>query len=152
MTQAICIQCASEKELALGRCGSCGLVPTGTQRALSVIASTRMLTEPDLAEVQRRIAAGEPFRPGRERIEEAGRVLAGGAHVEPFSFSRSHALLLTAGNVLLTPALGFAVWFGLRHRSGLGARQALWLTIPVSLLFLGVRIALWVWPLAAHAS
>ena len=145
MPQAVCIQCGGEKELALGRCASCGLVPTGPQRALSVIASTRMLAEPDLQEVQRRIAAGEPFRPGRARVEEAGRVLAGAARVEPFNFDRNLALLLVAGNVLLTPALGFAVWFGLRHRPGLGARQALWLTIPVSLALFGARLAVGFW-------
>ena len=132
---AICIRCAAEKELALARCAECGLVPAEDDRALSVIASTRSLPDADLVEVQRRIRAGEPFRPGRDRVEAARKLLAGTATVEPFAFTRNQALLLVAANILLTPAIGFAAWFGLRQRPGLGARQALWLTIPVSAIF-----------------
>lgn len=130
---AICIRCGAPKELALARCPECGLVPTADERALSVLASSRLLGAPELAEVQRRIRAGEALRPARDRVELARRMLAGSASVEPFSFTRGQAVALVAANVLLTPALGFAVWFGARHRPGLGARQALWLTIPVSL-------------------
>ncbi|MSP54973.1 MAG: hypothetical protein EXR69_05120 [Myxococcales bacterium] len=129
---AICIRCGGAKELALARCPECGLVPIADERAHSLLASSRFLGAPELAEVQRRIRAGEPLRPARERVELARTMLAGSARVEPFSLSPRQAAALVAANVLLTPALGYAVWFGTRHRPGLGARQALWLTLPVS--------------------
>lgn len=145
---AICVACAAEKELPLARCGRCGLAPVGPDRARSVIASTRMLTEPELREVQKRILGGEPFRPSRARIEAAGRVLAGQAAAEPVNLTRNQAVALAVGNLLLTPALGLAVWFGLRQRPGLGARQALWLTLPVSLGLFGA----WALLLAYHRA
>ncbi len=144
---AVCISCAAEKELPLARCSRCGLAPVGPDRALSVIASTRLLTEPELREVQKRILAGEPFRPSRSRVEAAGRVLAGQAAVAPVNLTRNQAVALALGNLLLTPALGFAVWFGLRQRPGLGARQALWLTLPVSLGLFGSWALLFVYHL-----
>lgn len=145
---AICVACAAEKELPLARCGRCGVAPVGPDRALSVIASTRMLSEPELREVQKRILGGEPFRPSRARIEAAGRVLAGQAAVAPVNLTRNQAVALAIGNLLFTPALGFAVWFGLRQRPGLGARQALWLTLPISLGLFGA----WAILFAYHRS
>jgi hypothetical protein len=93
-----------------------------------------MLDAAQLIEVQRRIQVGEPFRPTRERMEAARRMLAGATAAEPFRFSATQALLLVLGNLVLTPALGFAVWYGVRNRPGLGGRQALWLTVPVSIV------------------
>ncbi len=140
---AVCIRCGVEKELALTRCPGCGLVPAGDDRALSVLASRRMLGEAELAEVRRRIRTGEPFRPARARLALATAVLAGSANIEPFAFTRASAVSLLLANVLLTPALGFAVWFGVRHRPGLGARQALWLTVPVAGLLAVGRVVIW---------
>lgn len=139
---AICVRCGADKELPLARCPACAAVPTGEERALSVLASGRMLEEGELREVQRRIRAGEPLRPPRARLEAAQRLLAGGARVEPFSFTARQAVGLVAANVLLTPLLGYAVWYGVRHRPGLGARQALWLTVPVSIA-LAVAWGIW---------
>ena len=130
---AVCIQCGSTKELPLLRCLACKHSPIGDDRARSLIASNRMLDGTQLREVQRRIQVGEPFRPGPERIAAARRILAGAAAAEPFAFTLTQAILLLVGNVILTPALGFAVWYGVRSRPGLGGRQALWLTVPVSI-------------------
>jgi hypothetical protein len=91
-----------------------------------------MLDATQLREVQHRIQVGEPFRPGAERMAAARKMLAGAAAAEPFAFTMTQAILLVIGNVVLTPALGFAVWYGVRSRPGLGGRQALWLTVPVS--------------------
>jgi hypothetical protein len=41
-------------------------------------------------------------------------------------------LLLILANALLTPLVGYAVWFGLRQQRPAMARQALWWTFPVS--------------------
>lgn len=132
MTAAVCVACGEPKDLALARCAACGLVPAGEDRARSVLASTRMLDAAQLAEVQRRIRSGEPFRPAPARLEAARGVLAGAMAAEPRTLSRNEAVALVLGNLLLTPALGLAVWFGLRGRPGLAARQALWLTVPIS--------------------
>lgn len=143
---AVCVACGEPKELALARCAACGFVPTGDDRARSVLASTRMLEPPQLAEVQRRIRSGEPFRPSPARLAAARLALAGAASTKPRTLTRNEALALLAGNLLLTPALGWAVWFGLRQRPGLAARQALWLTVPVS----GVLGGAWIAALWAH--
>ena len=130
---AVCTECGSAKDLPLLRCASCGHIPAGDDRPRSLIASIRMLDPAQLREVQRRIQVGEPFRPSPDRIAAARRLLAGAAAADSFQFSVTQAILLVLGNLLLTPALGIAVWYGVRSRPGLGGRQALWLTVPVSL-------------------
>jgi hypothetical protein len=49
-------------------------------------------------------------------------------------------VLLSLGNLLLTPLLGFAIWFRARGRPA--GRQALVVTLPCSLL-LAVGILAW---------
>lgn len=51
-------------------------------------------------------------------------------------------LLLTLGNLFLTPLLGYAIWF--RARGGPAGRQALAVTLPASLL-LGLGVLAWRW-------
>lgn len=139
---AVCVRCARDKELPLGRCAGCGWVPTGEDRVASVLLSTRVLSVPELTEAQVRLSRGEPFKPSAARLASARRVLLGERSPTPASLTPLQMLGLGVGNLALTPALGLAVWFGLRDRPGPGARQALWLTLPISAALAALWLAL----------
>ena len=46
--------------------------------------------------------------------------------------SSTQMLALAVADVVLTPLLGFAIWFGLRDERPVAARQSLRITLPVS--------------------
>lgn len=134
LADAVCVRCGAEKDLPLGRCGACGHLPQGDERELAVLASRRLLDEDGLRAVQERIRKGEALRPSAARREQA-RTLLRGSSEAPVDLTPRQVWALVAANVLVTPALGFAVWFRLRRSPGRGARQALWATVPISLGF-----------------
>lgn len=131
MAEAICPACGAEKDLPLGRCLGCGQIPVGEGRLLAVLCSSRVLREEELLAVQGRIRRGEPLRPTRALLERAGAVLSGRVE-QPARLTGAQLAALGVANLLLTPALGYAVWWRWRDRPGPGARQALLVTVPVS--------------------
>ncbi|MDP2307236.1 MAG: hypothetical protein Q8P18_14515 [Pseudomonadota bacterium] len=132
---AICARCAAEKDLPLGRCPGCGHVPAAEERELAIVCSTRILDVAALRAAQERIRRGEPVRPTSALRAQARAVLTGHAPTLARFTPRQVAGLVIA-NVVLTPLLGYAVWFRYRTRPGPAARQALVATVPVSLALL----------------
>jgi hypothetical protein len=147
---AVCIRCGSAKDLPLGRCPACAHLPVGQERELSLICSTRVLDPAALVQAQLRIQAGEPLQPSAELLARARAVFAGAAPA-PVTLSRGQLVALALADVLLTPMIGYAVWFRYRTRPGPAARQVLRVTLPISaLLFvvvIGWRLAV-IWQLS----
>lgn len=141
MAEAICTSCGAEKDLPLGRCGACRHLPVGEERELAVLASRRVLGDAELAEVAARLRRGERLQPSSEARARARAILFG-VPADPVALSPAQRGGLLAANVVLTPALGLAVWFRLRRSPGPGARQALWVTVPVALV-LAVAWVVW---------
>lgn len=137
---AICARCGAEKDLALGRCPGCGHLPAGEERELAVVCSTRVLDAAALRAAQERIRRGEPVRPSAELRARAREALSG-VPVRRTSLGARELAAITAGNLLLTPLVGYAVWWWHRHDEGPAARQALLVTIPASLLLAGAIVA-----------
>lgn len=137
---AICARCGAEKDLALGRCPGCGHLPAGEERELAVVCSTRVLDAAALRAAQERIRRGEPVRPSAELRARAREALSG-VPVRRTSLGPRELAAITAGNLLLTPLVGYAVWWWHRHDEGPAARQALLVTIPASLLLAGAIVA-----------
>lgn len=138
MSTAICHRCGAGKDLPLGRCGACGVVPEGSERELAMLCSSHFLEEAERARLAERIRKGEPLQPGAAARAAARAVLQPG---EPeWVLQPRELVLLSLGNLLLTPLLGFAIWFRARGRPA--GRQALVVTLPCSLL-LAVGILAW---------
>jgi hypothetical protein len=138
---AVCGACGAGKDLPLARCGACGFTPSGPGRLVAICLSDRVLSPEALAQAAARIRLGEPPNPSAALLERARRVLSPSA--EPVAaFTGWQLALLLAGNVLLTPLLGWAAWLRLRDRPGEGARQALIVTVPVSLALAGAWLGL----------
>lgn len=144
---AVCTSCGAYKDLALGRCPACGHLPDAAEREVAVACSSRFLTAAELAAVQARVRRGERLDPSPARRAAARAVLAGRAEPE-VALDRRRWMLLALGNLLVTPLLGWALWLRWWGRPGPGARQALWATVPASLLL----AAAWVGWIALRGS
>ena len=138
---AICHACGAEKDLALGRCGACGVLPSGAEREDALLCSRAFLTPEQLTDAQARIRRGARIQPSAD-LRRAARDRLTHPDVPAVTLSARELVLLVLGNVLLTPLLGYAVWYRLRSAPGPGARQALFATIPVSVVLL-VAIVAW---------
>lgn len=148
---AVCARCGEEKDLPLGRCPGCAHVPAAPdERELAIVCSTRILDEAALRGAQERIRRGEPVRPTDALRAQARAVLTG--HAPTLArFTPKQIAALVLGNVLLTPMLGYAVWFRYRTMAGPAARQALVATVPLSFLLFGLALAWRVWIIEAWA-
>ena len=106
--RSVCVRCGGDKELPLGRCPGCGHLPEPGEAALSLLVSTRMLTEAELEAVQVRLRRGEPLRPSAPRLAEAAALLRGEVQPEPRNLGVAEELALVAVSVLVTPAPALA--------------------------------------------
>jgi hypothetical protein len=144
---ALCIRCAGDKDLALGRCGACGYLPgveTGTDDDLvvSLCASQRLLTPEALLAARERMLRGEPLAPGPALRARAHGILRGAPEEEP-ALSRGRLLALGAVSLVVTPLLAWAAWFRWRARGGAAAGQAFRVALWTSAASLGAWMA-WV--------
>ncbi len=138
--RSACLQCAGWKELPLGRCPACGHVPSAPEAPLALLASTRMLSEADLAEVQRRLAQGTPLQPSAARLAAARAVLRGESEPSPSRrVSAAELGLLAAGAALLTPLLPLA--FAFAFRDAPAGRQSL--AMALGGLFIDAGLFTW---------
>ena len=137
---ALCVRCGAEKDLPLGRCPACAHVPTGEERALAVVCSARVLPPDALRAAMERIRRGEAVRPTEALLARAREVLSGEV-VHTTRLTARQVLGLVAANVLVTPLVGYAVWWRYRHDAGPAARQALLATVPMSIALLGGILA-----------
>ncbi len=126
-------------------CGGCGRAPRGHERPLAYLFSSNHLSERELEGVALRIQAGERPDPPEHLLQQARKRLTAslshlpGTHHEMAPVQRElireEKWLISLGNVLLTPLVGLAVWWGWRTRHPEAADGVLWLTLPVAGLF-----------------
>ena len=103
-----------------------------------MLCSSHFLDENERKQLAERIRRGEPLQPGAS-ARAAARALLQPGEAE-WVLKPRELILLTLANLLLTPLLGYAIWF--RARGGPAGRQALAVTLPCSLL-LAVGILAW---------
>lgn len=147
MGSALCHRCGAEKDLPLGRCAACGLLPAGPDREDALLCSSLFLDDAALASLQARIRRGEALQPS-PALRLAARERLTTAPPPPASLTLPQQLLLGAANIVFTPLLGWAVWLRYRARPGPGATQALLVTVPVSVVMLIGLVAWRVWGVA----
>lgn len=110
------------------------------ERELAIVCSTRVLDAAALQAAQERIRRGEAVRP-TEALRARARAILSGRETVLARFTAGQLAALALANIVLTPMLGYAVWFRYRTRPGPAARQALAATIPVSILLFFALLA-----------
>ncbi|MEC8422892.1 MAG: hypothetical protein VX000_03880 [Myxococcota bacterium] len=131
---AVCHRCGGNKRGPLVPCKTCGFTPTGEERPVAWLFSGHHLDSDELADAAQRVRAGDRPDTSRELRAQA-RSAMGAAPLTDAArtpFGAGWLLLLGIANLMLTPLVGYAVWFGLREERPRAARQALALTLPIS--------------------
>jgi hypothetical protein len=109
-----------------------------------------MLSAEELDAVAARIRRGERLDPPPELRRRAHALMRGEEPVQvPAALTRAQFAGLVAANLLLTPMIGWAVWFRWRTRPGPGARQVVLATLPVAAALTGAWLA-WFGAAAGH--
>jgi hypothetical protein len=132
---AVCHRCGADKAGPFVPCKACGFTPTGDDRAIAWLFSTHHLTEAELEIARERVRNGVRPDPSKA-LKDAARQQMGAAPLDEEArrpFPPSTLALLALADFVLTPLAGYAVWLGLRTKRPRAARQALLVTVPISL-------------------
>lgn len=135
LARAICHRCGGLKAGPLVPCKACAFVPSAQERQVAWLFSEHHLCAEELAYAARRVREGDRPDPS-SALKELAREAMGAQPVSDAALAPLGArsmLLLTAGNLLLTPLTGVALWFGMRQDRPTAARQALLVTAPIAL-------------------
>lgn len=134
MSRAVCVRCGGERERWDAICPACGHRPDEEGGLVAWLLSTENLTEPELAEIRKRILAGEVIRPSGKMLDKARRAL--GQHfTTDLGLTSGERLGILAISLGLTPLVGwvcFAWWWNVRPRASM---QALALSLPATVAF-----------------
>ena len=133
--KAVCHRCGGPKMGPFVPCKTCEFVPVGEDRPIAWLFGLDHLTEEEMAEAGQRICGGEVPDPSsalRELAREGmGAIPLSSTQLKPLT--NWQLLWLSVGNLVLTPLIGGAMWFGMREDRPVAAAQVARLTIPVGL-------------------
>ncbi len=133
MSEALCLLCGSLKETVESPCAECGHRSREEEIELAHLFSSGNLSGDELVVAGERIASGErPAPRAHHREQRIGPGLA-----------RRELALVSLGNLVFTPLLGFTCWWGWRSSRPSAARQVLGVT-SLTAIALGVCWAIFV--------
>lgn len=135
---SICPRCAERRGDFSDVCSACGHRPEDEGLLIAWLLSSEHLDDAGLDAAAVRIRDGQPIRPSGKMLEVARRALGRHFDTDP-GMTRAHRVYLLACSLLLTPLVGWVLWFWWRADRPRAATQALALSAPASaLLFVGV--------------
>lgn len=139
---AICHRCGGKKFEALQPCPQCGYTPIGQGRLIAWLFSSAHLSDEELKLAADRIRSGELPEPSSDLLKHAGQQVLRTSPADLRPLPNQALMGIGLGSLILTPLVGFAVWWGLRYDRPLAAKQALRITAPIAAaigaLWLGV--------------
>lgn len=129
------MRCGTWKKRALGPCRACGHVPEGEERAVAWLLSDRHLADSELEQSAVRIRGGEVPLPSAEQRRQARAQLSSVAERDAADhrLMREGAVALAAANLMFSPLVGLALWWGTRTSQPRLARETLQLTAGCAL-------------------
>ena len=138
--RAICLRCGADKGQAARICPSCGHRPEGDGLLVAWLLSDAHLDDAQLDAAAARIRSGASIRPSEAMLERA-RVGLGVHRARDRALSPPQRLALLATSLLLTPLVGWVLYGWWRVERPRSATQALWLSLPVSVLYMAGVLA-----------
>jgi len=134
MSRAVCVRCGGERAGFDQICPSCGQRPEGEGLLVAWLLSSENLDNEELSRVQERVRTGESIRPSARMIDRARRQLGSHFATDAGMDVRQRVLLLTT-SLLLTPLVGWVLFFWWRQDRPRASLQALALSLPATVLF-----------------
>jgi hypothetical protein len=127
----VCVRCGTFRTEYRQICPSCGHRPEGEGLLVAWLLSEEHLPAADVDAVAARVRSGEVIRPSEKMLDRARHAL--GAHVtsDP-GLSTGQRLMLLATSLLITPLVGWVLWYWWRKERPRAALQALGLSLPAS--------------------
>ena len=138
--RAICHRCGAPKKGPFVPCKSCDFVPQGDERAVAWLFGRDHLSEDDMTEAAARVRAGEIPDPSMALCEMAREAMGAISlsQLQKRSLTTKQVASLLTVQVLFTPLIGLAVWYGMRTERPVAAHQSLQITGVVSVFSLMV--------------
>jgi len=99
---------------------------------LAWLFSSFHLDAAELKLAAQRIRAGENPDPGSTLLAQASQEINHRGHMDLRPLSSKALIGVGIGSLLLTPLMGFAVWWGLRSDRPVAAGQAIRITTPIA--------------------
>ena len=142
--QAVCLRCGAFRANYREICPDCGHRPIGDGLLVAWLLSSHHLDEPQLHQAQQRILVGAPVRPSSKMLKTAREALGKAFTTDP-GLRRAQVLGLMGVSLLLTPLVGWTLWFWWRTNRPRAAWQAFLVSAPATVLFTFGLIAARMW-------
>ena len=132
--RAVCHRCGGIKAGPFLPCPDCLHTPRAEDRALAWLFSAAHLSTEELELAARRIQTGEQPEPSRQLLAHATANMSSSRGSGGPPLSRHQLVGIGLGSIALTPLMGLSIWWGYRTSRPLAAKQALRVTVPVSVV------------------
>ena len=138
--RAVCVRCGGFRANYRLICPHCGHRADGEGLLIAWLLSSEHLGDEQLEQAAERVRGGESIRPSERMLERARRALGTHFSSDPgLDTGQRIALLFTS--LLLTPLVGWVLWFWWRRSRPRAAIQALGLSLPATAIF--TALVLW---------
>jgi hypothetical protein len=134
MSRAVCVRCGQIRSDFRQICPSCGHRAEGEGLLIAWLLSDAHLPAEQLASVAERVRAGESIRPSERMLDLARQRLGRNFETDP-GMNAKERLLLLATSLLITPLVGWTLWWWWRTERPRASSQALALSMPATVLF-----------------
>ncbi|MFT6144276.1 MAG: hypothetical protein ACJAZO_003844 [Myxococcota bacterium] len=134
MSRAVCVRCGADRMVYDQVCPACGFLPDGDGLAVAWLLSDNHLGDKELDAAQVRVRAGDPIEPNTKMLKVAKRALRTTFATDPGLTTRQRLGVL-ACSLLLTPLVGWTLWWTWRIRRPRAAWQAFALSAPATVAF-----------------
>lgn len=136
---AVCVRCGGFRADFHHVCPHCGHRPEGEGLLVAWLLSREHLPEDGLEAASQRVQRKKSIHPSERMLTRARKALGTAFDSDP-GLTTWQRVALLATSLLLTPLVGWVVWFWWRRDRPRAAMQALGLSLPATAIFFAVGL------------